>query len=519
MPDHLRSWLRATPVARRAALLVVAAAFASLFVYLGMRFTRDKPVAYESNVEHFKYGSTGGERGVGGLAGVPYLIWQTLPELFQKYLPRPYDPLRPYAAFGFIYEPGKDLPVGVSRRNVQGIDRVFVNCAVCHVGTVRDTPQSSRRLYVAMPANTVDLERFERFLFDCATDPDFTPERIMAEAERIGVHDDFINRAALRYFGIHIIRDRLLALRGKFLPFLDRGPHTGPGRVDTFNPPKVLLGFQMDKLPRKEWVGVTDLPSIWLQRARRDRDMKLHWDGNNTSVEERNRSAAFGTAATPPTLDRASMKRIASWLLDAEPPKYPYPIDQAKAARGATIYAEYCASCHGRNGRDFDSPSATCADPRATACVGRVTPIDHVRTDRHRLDSYTFELAVNQNVLYAGYGEERFSHFRKTDGYANMPLDGIWLRSPYLHNGSVPTLRDLLNPVARRPLKFRRGYDVFDAERVGYRTDVASENGVEFFEYDTQIPGNGNYGHEGRAYGTLLSGEDKDALVEHLKTF
>ena len=38
----------------------------------------------------------------------------------------------------------------------------------------------------------------------------------------------------------------------------------------------------------------------------------------------------------------------------------------------------------------------------------------------------------------------KFSHFRKTNGYAGMPLDGIWLRAPYLHNGSVPTLRALL---------------------------------------------------------------------------
>ena len=43
----------------------------------------------------------------------------------------------------------------------------------------------------------------------------------------------------------------------------------------------------------------------------------------------------------------------------------------------------------------------------------------------------------------------KFSHFRKTDGYANMPLDGVWLRAPYLHNGSVPTLRALLFPDER----------------------------------------------------------------------
>ena len=61
----------------------------------------------------------------------------------------------------------------------------------------------------------------------------------------------------------------------------------------------------------------------------------------------------------------------------------------------------------------------------------------------------------------------RFSHFRKTDGYANMPLDGMWLRAPYLHNGSVPTLRALLFP-EKRPAEFYRAYDVYDWDNVGF---------------------------------------------------
>ena len=91
-----------------------------------------------------------------------------------------------------------------------------------------------------------------------------------------------------------------------------------------------------------------------------------------------------------------------------------------------------------------------------------------VGTDRWRLDSYTPALAAAQNHLYAEYGDERFSHFRKTFGYANAPLDGIWLRAPYLHNGSVPTLRDLLEPPDKRPTQFRRGYDVYDPSKVGW---------------------------------------------------
>ncbi|MES1172033.1 MAG: cytochrome c [Bacteroidota bacterium] len=467
-----------------------------LAVYLGVRFTRDVPVDYASDEDHFKYGSTGGERA----SGIPYALWKVLPDICPEHLPGP-----GYQSLGFIFEPGHDLPVGVSKRNVQGIDRVFVNCAVCHAGTVRDTPLAEPRVYTGMPANTFDIEAFERFLFKCVADQRFTPLRLTLEIERRGYPLDFLNRALLQYYGIRFMRERLLTIADLF-HFTDREPDYGPGRVDTFNPPKALLAFPMDKIPEREWIGITDFPSVWLQRQRIG--MELHWDGNNTSVDERNRSAAFGTGAFPPTLDRASVKRMADYLLVAAPPKYPYPIDAARAARGQDVYRRYCADCHGQSGRDF-----------AGKWVGKVTPIDAVGTDRHRLDSYSFELAEAQNGLYAGYGDERFSHFRKTFGYANMPLDGVWLRGPFLHNGSVPTLRDLLEPAAKRPTLFYRGYDVYDQARVGFVSQVADEKGHRYFKYDTAVAGNGNAGHEGARYGTLLSDDDKDAIVEHLKTF
>src|SRR5207247_5431585 len=91
-------------------------------------------------------------------------------------------------------------------------------------------------------------------------------------------------------------------------------------------------------------------------------------------------------------------------------------------------------------------------------------------------DSYTYECSTAQDMNYAGT-KYRFTHFRKTVGYANAPLDGIWLRGPYLHNGSVPTLRDLLDPpcpdpkvqcAGGRPVKFYRGYDVYDPFNVGF---------------------------------------------------
>lgn len=474
-------------------ILVVVIAIAA--VYLLFRFNRDKPVTYESPVEQFKYGSTGGERD----AGIPVALWNLLPDLFQKYLPG-----KGYESLGFIYETNRPFPIGVSRRNVQGVDRVFLNCAVCHVGTYRESANAPRRIVVGMPANGMNLQAFERFLFACARDENFNANRIADEiAKRRS--DDWINRLLFRYVAVDIARGRLLTLASRF-SFMDREPDTGPGRVDTFNPPKVLLNFRMDDLPEREWVGNCDLPSIWNQGRRTN--MWLHWDGNNNSVDERNRSAAFGTGALPPTLDRASLKRMKDFIWTNAPPPWPFEADMVKAGRGGILYQQYCARCHGLSGKDFSGE-----------LVGQVTPIEDIKTDRHRLDSYSEDLCANQNLLYAAYPDERFKHFRKTFGYANQPLDGIWLRGPYLHNGSVPTLRDLLEPASNRPKEFYRGYDVIDRQRVGFVSTVPEEKGRKFFKFDTRLAGNGNQGHEGPDYGTSLSAEDKDAIVEYLKTF
>src|SRR5947208_4564782 len=164
----------------RIVLLVVVALLAIGFSYLAWRFTRDDPVRYADPEEHFKYGSTGGERE----SGIPYWIWKVLPKMFPEYLPgKTYTPGTEYVSLGFLYESRKDLPIGVSRRNTQGIDRVFLNCAICHARCVRATPQSPLSSYTGMPSTRVDLEAFERFIFDCASDRRFSAQRIMAEME------------------------------------------------------------------------------------------------------------------------------------------------------------------------------------------------------------------------------------------------------------------------------------------------------------------------------------------------
>jgi hypothetical protein len=488
-PQHKRwLWL----IAKIAVALVVVFA-----VYLFFRLTRDQTVVYRDDGDHFKYGSTGGERA----SGIPYSIFKAMPTLFPEYLPG-----KGYQSLGFLYEEGKDLPIGMSRRNFRGVDVVFFNCAICHVGSVRETPHSKPRYIVGMPSNTVNLRGYYEFLFNCAQNQKFTPDRLLLETNHVAVGEDFLNRMIFRYYAVYLIRERLLMLRQRLGFILDE-PEFGPGRIDTFSPAKAYFNFRMDKAPDTEKFGVVDLPSIWYQGQRADRRILLHWDGNNISLDERNLSAAFGTGVTPPTLDRASLTRTAEYLKKLSAPPYPFKIDQQRAANGAPIYKEYCADCHGASGRDFSG-----------ALVGHVTPIEQIGTDRNRLDNYTFDLAVNQSTMYSGYAW-RFSHFRKTFGYVNMPLDGVWARAPFLHNGSVPTLRALLEPSTKRPAVFYRGDDVYDQANVGFESNVAERDGHKFFKLDTTLRANGNWGHEGEAYGTKLTPDEKDALVEYLKTF
>ena len=95
--------------------------------------------------------------------------------------------------------------------------------------------------------------------------------------------------------------------------------------------------------------------------------------------------------------------------------------------------------------------------------------------------------------------------------YKARPMDGIWATAPYLHNGSVPTLRALFTAEAARPKAFYVGSREFDPINVGFST--AQTPGA--FLFDTAIPGNSNLGHTWAA--TLLPSE-VDQLIEYLKS-
>jgi hypothetical protein len=477
-----------------------------LVVYFTVRFNRDRPVDYQAEVDHFKYGSIGSEPGgslssaVGGLLP-PYPIFRVLPKVCPDKLPGG------YASLGLIYEPGHDLPIGVSRRYRLGFDQVGLNCAVCHTGRYRDSPQGEPHVVAGMPSHQLDIQNFFRFVLNCTLDERFTADNVLGRIAESGVRLGPLDRAAYRYAVIPRTRETTLQLAQRLSLIMgDKVPAWGRGRVDTFNPYKgVQFNWQLDRLPISELMGSSDFPSLWNQKPRAG--MQLHWDGNNDSVDERNLSASLGSGVTPVTIDHRRLDRVRNWIWNQPPPPYPYAVNMAQAARGRDVYQTQCQHCHADH--TFKDGQIIGKD------VGTVVPIDAIGTDPYRLNSYTYEFASNQYTLYPN-STYRFTHFRKTQGYANQPLDGIWARAPYLHNGAVPTLRDLLDLPAERPSRFYRGYDVFDQNKVGFISDVAEEQGVRFFEFDTAQPGNGNGGH---LYGTSLPAADKDAIVEYLKTF
>lgn len=444
----------------------------------------NRPEEHAGILDHFKYGSIGAEE----RAGIPYWIWRILPDLFPQHLPN--RPGNGYERFGFVREKGKPRPIGVSYRE-RRVPFAGLNCAVCHTGTIRDTPASERRIVLGMPAHQFDPQSYQQFLFKCFADPGFTTDRVLEKIQYVNPDFGWFDRLTYRLFVVGRTRDEGTALAKQFA-WMDSRPRQGPGRVDTFNPYKAMFGFDLMK---DASIGTADLPTLFDQRSRDH--LWLHWDGNNDLVTERNKSAAIGAGASETSLDLPAMKRIEDWIWDLKPPAFPADrIDQRKAAAGAAHYERYCADCH----------------TRGRGRTGQVIPIEEAGTDPARLRSFTAELATKMNTL--GTGQPwKFSRFRQTNGYAAMPLDGVWLRAPYLHNGSVPTLRDLLTKPEERPTVFWRGYDVYDYAAVGFvTTGTGAER--EGFRYDTALPGNGRAGH---AWGTALTAAQKAELIEYLK--
>ncbi|ELS01565.1 hypothetical protein Xen7305DRAFT_00012690 [Xenococcus sp. PCC 7305] len=102
----------------------------------------------------------------------------------------------------------------------------------------------------------------------------------------------------------------------------------------------------------------------------------------------------------------------------------------------------------------------------------------------------------------------------KRASYKARPLNGIWATAPYLHNGSVPNLYELLLSQKERSAVFYVGNREFDPVKVGYISN-AKVSDISLFKFDTSLVGNSNQGHE---YGVHLTDDQKWELIAYLKT-
>jgi mono/diheme cytochrome c family protein len=462
------------------AAVVLVAALAGGGATVWYKLFRKVPVVYASAEEHFKYGPVGAEEP----SGIPYLIWMVLPRVFPEKLPGTGG----YTSLGMVWEEGHEMPIGFTKMTI-GFPRVAVNCASCHTATVQATPDAVPQIFLGGASTRFRPQGYLRFLFACADDPRFNADNLLKEIE-IYYKLSWLDKVLYRFIVIPQVKKTLMDQEKNEYAWMNIRPEWGPGRTD-MNPFQLIVM----RLADNHTIGSTDIMSIWNQKAHAG--FLRHSDGLNTTLIEPVLSAALAAGATAQSIDVDSLQRVNDWLLTAPPAKYPFPIDRALAAQGAAVYQRECAACHAFGG----------------ARTGQVVPVTEVGTDRHRVDHWPQSAADAFNKFAEKY-PWCFHNFRSSNGYVALGLDGSWSRAPYLHNGSVPTLADLLEPVERRPPTFYRAYDVYDQERGGFVSSGPEAERVGW-RYDTAVVGNGNAGH---LYGTALPAAEKKALVEFVKT-
>ncbi|MBC9882072.1 hypothetical protein G8O24_32600 [Bradyrhizobium sp. INPA01-394B] len=250
------------------------------------------------------------------------------------------------------------------------------------------------------------------------------------------------------------------------------------------------------------------------------------------------------TMITPDVMHGIQMENVV-WgqrrLMDLRSPRWPEAIlgglDQKRALRGQLVYLSACANCH--EAAPGEAASGSCSeiqiplvdlrkvgtDPeQATTFNGRRIALSKIGGP-DAMSNYKAAEALTGNIAAqwiarskdnaAGAAEincGRPNQFRAPLAYRARPLNGIWAMAPYLHNGSVPSLHDLLLPPGQRPKTFYVGNWEFNPDIVGY--DMKAQTPGAFL-FDTTIRGNSNAGH---LYGTDMTEDDRNALIEYLKT-
>lgn len=367
--------------------------------------------------------------------------------------------------------PNQDYPMGLRPASLLLTNGIGIDCMTCHGGSIFG------KSYVGLGNSTLDIQSLFDDLTEAAQSPVRTP---FTFSQTRGT-----NEAGA--FSVY-----LLGMR-------DRNLNIQPQVRD--------LGLHDD--------SCEDVPAWWLLKKKRT---MYHVGATNSRSVRSLMQFMMHPLTIPEEFHQAEEKfqDIQQYLLSLKAPKYPLPIDESLAKTGQQVFAENCARCHGTYGENSTYPN-------------KIIAINEIGTDRTRYDNIgpKFAEAYNQSWFAWEWPKDQFlpgMFLKPTAGYQAPPLDGIWATAPYFHNGSVPTLADVLKSSTRPKIftrSFRTDRQDYDAVKVGWKVQDPPRDWETLPAherrkiYDTTQPGRGNQGH---TYGDDLTDAERNAVIEYLKT-
>lgn len=245
-----------------------------------------------------------------------------------------------------------------------------------------------------------------------------------------------------------------------------------------------------------------DVPALWISKKRKALTVNAMRQGDILK-----HIATTSILTLKDTIEAREIynrsKDVWAYIKQLEAPRYPFPINQELAEKGKRIFLQTCSHCHGTYGEGGEYPN-------------ELIPGNIIGTD---------SLMWKYFIKYPEYTEwfnkswfatsESPATTKPQPGYVPPPLDGVWMTAPYLHNGSVPTIENVLNSKSR-PKYWKRNFnkEEYDYEKLGWKYKTMSKPGGRK-TYNTDIPGYGNYGHH---FGDYLTKDERKAMIEYLKT-
>jgi hypothetical protein len=343
------------------------------------------------------------------------------------------------------------------------------------------------------------------------------------------------------------------------------GTEDGYGRNDAFGIGRNELFGAYKDANFTEGINVlpADAPVSFPHLWGMERTSWFQWGVNTNSVIERNIGQALGVGATMQPdrgfsstvrLDNLHAMETLQYKLTA--PQWPGelfgPIDRARAERGKKVFNRTCAHCHetyGKTGElneyqlfaldvvgtdpgaaiNFERTVMTGEGPKpfGTAAFEIVKRVKAAYYAEHnippdvqaRWESRATRPTAEYRTPLLDYA--KFPDTRQHGIYRAKTLKGIWATAPFLHNGSVPSVYDLLLPAEQRPRTFKLGTKEYNPAKLGYVVDgprFLTPPGMQPFTFDTRLLGNWNTGHEWWFYPDL-DDEVRFEIIEFLKTF